>query len=140
MATVFYKYDHTHRRFIDGTMDWDTDTFKLALVTGSYVYSSSHTLWEHASPYEVASGNGYTTGGVALTTLVDNAKMDAEDVTWSSLSKTFRGAVLYCNKVANGLTNPLVGYVLFNDAGIDVNSPGIEFMVMWSTQGIFSIG
>jgi hypothetical protein len=139
MATTFTKYTHTHRRFADGTMDWDTDTFKLALVTSDYTFSAAHTEWSSASANEVATGDGYTTGGASLTTSLDNTKLDANDVTWVALDKTFRGAVLYCSKTANGLTNPLVGYILFDDTPADVVSPGVDFTVIWNASGVFTL-
>lgn len=139
MATTFTKYTHTHRRFVDGTMDWDTDTFKIALVSSSYVFSAAHTIWADASTYELSSGNGYTTGGATLVTQIDNTKMDANDVTWALLDKTFRGAVIYKSGTANGLVNPLVGYILFNDAPIDIVSPGIDFIILWNSLGLFSL-
>jgi hypothetical protein len=139
MATTFTKYTHTHRRFADGTMDWDTDTFKLALVTSSYTFSAAHTQWADASAAEVATGDGYTTGGASLTNSLDDTKLDAADVTWTALDKTFRGAVLYCSKTANGLTNPLVGYILFDDTPADVVSPGVDFTVIWNASGVFTL-
>lgn len=139
MATTFTKYTHTHRRFLDGTLDWDTDTFKLALVTDAYTFSAAHTVWADASAAEVASGNGYTTGGATLTTSLDNTKLDANDVTFTALDKTFRGAVIYKVGTANALVNPLIGYILFNDAPADIVSPGIDFVVIINALGLFSL-
>lgn len=140
MATIFTKYTHTHRRFLDGTFDWDTDVFKLALVTDSYVFDPVHTVWADASTFELSSGNGYTTGGVQLVTFLDNTKLDADDVVFSALNKTFMGAVIYKEGTVNGLVNPVLAYILFNDQHINITSPGIEFMIMWSGFGLFGIG
>jgi len=139
MATTFTKYTHTHRRFMDGTLDWDTDTFKLALVTSAYTFSAAHTVWADASANEIATGNGYTTGGATLTTSIDNTMLDATDVTFTALDKTFRGAIIYKVGTANALVDPLVGYILFNDAPADVVSPGIDFVVLWNTLGVFAL-
>jgi hypothetical protein len=139
MATTFTKYTHTPRRFSDGTLDWDTDTFKLALVTSSYTFSAAHDEWADASAAEVATGDGYTTGGEELTASIDNTKLDADNVTWTALTKTFRGAVLYKVGSANGLTNPLVGYILFDDTPADISVPGIDFTVVWDADGVFSL-
>lgn len=139
MATTFMKYAHTARRFADGTLDWDTDTFKLALVTDSYVFSDADTIWADASSYEVANGDGYTTGGIELTTSLDNTMLDAEDILVNALTKTFRGGVIYKVGTANGLVNPLVGYILFNDTPADIVSPGIDFLITWSEYGVFAL-
>lgn len=139
MATTFTKYTHTHQRFSDGTLDWDTDTFKVALVTSSYTFSAAHTVWADASANEVATGDGYTTGGATLTTSLDNTKLDALDVTWTALTKTFRGAIIYKVGTANALVNPLVGYILFDDTPADTVVSGIDFVLIWNTSGVFSL-
>lgn len=139
MATTFTKYTHTHRRFMDGTFDWDTDTFKLALVTSGYTFSPAHTVWADASANEVATGDGYTTGGATLTTSITNSMLDADDVVFSSLDKTFRGAVIYKEGTVNTLVNPLVGYILFDDTPADIVSPAIDFVVLINTFGLFSL-
>lgn len=140
MATTFTKYTHTPRRFADGTLDWNTDTFNIALVTSAYTFSAAHTVWADASANEVANGNGYTTGGAALTTSMDNTKLDASDVTFSGLDKTFRGAIVYKVGTANTLVNPLVGYILFDNTPADVVSAGTDFVAIWDALGVFSLG
>jgi hypothetical protein len=139
MATTITKYTHTHRRFADGTLDWDTDTFKVALVTSAYTFSAAHTQWEDVSTHEVATGTGYTTGGVTMTNTLDNTKLDASDVTWAALTKTFRYAVIYCNKTTADLTNPVVACILFDDAPADIEVSGIDFVIMWNADGVFSL-
>lgn len=137
MATTSTKYAHTHRRMLDGTIDWDTDTIKAALVTSSYTFSASHTVWADASTYEIASGNGYTTGGVTLTNSADNTKLDSTDITWTGLTATFRGIVLYKLGTANSLVNPLIAFI---DFGEDVVLTSSSPLFIWSASGVFSIG
>lgn len=139
MATTFTKYTHTHRRFLDGTMDWDTDTFKLALVSSAYTFNPAHTVWADVSAAELAAGDGYTTGGNALTTSISNIMLDADNVVFTALDKTFRGGVLYKEGTANALVNPLVGYILYIDTPADVVNPGIDFIAMWSDLGVFAL-
>lgn len=140
MATTFTQYSHTHRRLCDGTLNWDTDTFKIALLTSSYTFSSAHTIWADASAAEVSTGDGYTTGGATITTSIDNSKLDAVDVVFQGLTKTFRSAVIYKVGTANALVNPLVGYILFDSTPSDVVSSGVDFSVIWDALGIFSLG
>jgi hypothetical protein len=48
---------------------WTTDTIKLALVTSSYTPDlDNHDFWDDVSANELATGNGYTTGGNTLGT------------------------------------------------------------------------
>lgn len=139
MATTFTKYTHTHRRFMDGTFDWDTDTYKLALVGSGYTFSPAHTVWADASAHEVAAGDGYTTGGATLTTSITNSMLDIEDVVFSALAKTFRGAVIYRVGTVNALVNPVVGYILFDDTPADIVCPAIDFVVIINALGLFSL-
>lgn len=139
MATTFTKYTHTHKCLSDGTIDWDTDTIKVALVTSSYTFSAAHTIWADASANEVATGDGYTTGGATLTTSLDNTKLDAVDITFTALTKTFRGAVVYKEGTANTLVNPVIGYILFDDTPADITVSGIDFNLLWNASGLFSL-
>lgn len=53
------------KKLLDGTFDLDTDSFKVALLTSSSNIGASSTT--HAAVTgEVANGNGYTTGGIAV--------------------------------------------------------------------------
>lgn len=136
MATAT-KYTHTPRRFSDGTMDWDTDTFKCALVTSSYTPSAAHTVWANVSANEVANGNGYTTGGVTLAgNTVTDTMIDCNDPSWTALSKTFRYAVFYKSGTANSLTNPLVAYV---DFGSNITATGTDFVITIDSLGLLTL-
>lgn len=136
MAAVT-KYAHTPRRFSDGTLDWDTDTFKCALVTSSYTPSAAHTQWADASTNEVTTGSGYTTGGVTLAgATATNTMLDCNDPSWTALSKTFRYAVFYKSGTANGLTNPLVCYV---DFGSNITATGTDFVITIDSAGLLAL-
>jgi len=94
-----YKAD-----LLQGDMD-STDTYKIAL------YTSSASLGATTSAYtvtqEVASGNGYTTGGKTLATFavgstgaVSYIEWDT-DPAWTSSSFTARGALIYNSSKTN---------------------------------------
>ena len=139
MASVI-RYTHVPRRFCDGTLDWDTDTFKMALVTSSYTPSAAHTIWGDVSANEVASGNGYTTGGVALAgKALTNTMLDCNDPSWTALSKTFRYAVVYKVGTAgpDSLVNPLVCYI---DFGSNTTATGTDFVVTIDAGGLMTLG
>jgi hypothetical protein len=91
---------------------------------------------------EVASGNGYTTGGatlasVAVTTVTtDDAKFDANDVSWTvpaagSLAAAY--AILYNDTDAN---DPPVLFIDFGET-ITTTDGGI-FQIIWNASGIFT--
>jgi len=54
-----------------GNIDWDSDNMKCALLGDSYTFAASHAAWstgDSLSPknFEIANGDGYTTGGSSL--------------------------------------------------------------------------
>lgn len=140
MAIIATKYDQVPKIFLDGTVDLDTDTIKLALVTSSYTPSAAHTQWADISANET-SGTGYTAGGETLANAaIDNSKFDADDVTWSTVTVTARYAVMYASKTANGLTNPVIGYYLLDDTsgGTDISPSAEDYTFPFNSAGIFT--
>lgn len=139
MAATITAYDHLWKLLLTGAVDLDTDTLKLALVTSSYTPSAAHVEWADVSANEVATGSGYTTGGETLASpAATNSTVDYADVTWTSLTKTFRYAVCYKSGSGGGLTNPLLFYILLDSTPADVISTGSNYMVQWNaTDKVF---
>lgn len=138
MAVTATKYTHAHK-ILANQGDWNSNTIKLALVTSSYTFSAAHTLWADASANEVATGNGYTTGGATMTCTASDTGLDSVDVTWTSLTKTFRGAVMYIEGTIETLTNPVLEYILFDDTPADTVVTGTDFVVIWDASGVFTL-
>ena len=122
-----------------GAGSWTDNTIKLALVTSSYSFSAAHTLWGDASASEVATGDGYTTGGLTLTTSKSDTALDAVDLTFSALTKTFRGAVVYISGTVESLVNPVLFYILFDDTPGDIVIQGNDFIISWNASGIATL-
>lgn len=132
MAATITAYDHLWKLLLTGAVDLDTDTIKVALVTSSYTPNTAHDEWADVSANEVATGNGYTTGGATLANpTATNTTMDYDDVLWTSLTKTFRYGICYKSGSGGGLTNPLLFYVLFDSTPADIVSSGSNFTLQW---------
>jgi hypothetical protein len=102
---------------------------------------AAHDEWADASANQVAPDAVYLDGGKALTGVTLNrtgsvVTLDANDVTWAAFTKTFRAGVLYANVTRNGVTNPVIAYVLFNDAPADTVVSGTDFTATWNASGI----
>jgi len=83
--------------------DMDSDTIKIALYTSSASLDAATTAYTTSG--EVASGNGYTTGGETLTTPVigtsgTTAYVDFDNPEWTSASFTTAGALIYNDTTA----------------------------------------
>lgn len=142
MATT-KTYGSLIAKAFDKQIDWEGDTIKVALLTDSYTPNQdAHDYFDDVSAYEVANGNGYTTGGATIgnTTVSYNSgtnttTFDGDDVSWPASTITARYAVIYDSTPGSASTNPLIAYV---DFGSDQSSSSGTFSITWSAQGIFT--
>lgn len=145
MSSTTTVYDALRKYLMDGTLDLDNNTIKVALVASGYTFSAAHTVWANVSANEVAAGSGYTTGGIALagkavTFTGPVGKFAADSPIWTGLSKTFRYAVIYAEGTLNGVVNPLIACVLLDDTPADVVVVAVDYVLQWSGAGILSLG
>lgn len=90
---------------------------------------------------EVTAGSGYTAYGAEITskTLTLDYRItnwDAADLTWTSLTKTFRYGFIYNTGEA---TAGIVGYMLFDEDFLDIAVSGVDFQVRWAGTGIVGL-
>ena len=128
-------YNSCIRDAVVGNIDFDTDTFKMMLVTSSYTASKSHS--KRSDVTNESSGAGYSTGGNACSVsvaAVDNVNNDVEIsftvTSWTSATITARGGVIYKSRGGASSADELVGYV---DFGSDVSSTNGTFSVTVTT-------
>jgi len=136
--------DITYNRFRYNLMkkllnlDAAGDTIKVQLHTSSYTPNKDHNTTANLTN-EVASGNGYATGGATLANQAisqvdasDVAKFDADDVTWSASTITARYAVLVDTTASNAL-------ICCFDFGSDQSSSSGNFTLAFNASGILTI-
>lgn len=117
-----------------GAIDFDTDTFKVMLVTSSYT-PNKDTHDKRDDVTNEVSGTGYTSGGetsactVTKDTATDKVTLSFAAVSWGSSTITAAGAVIY-KSTGTASADPLVGYI---DFGGNVSSNGGTFSVGTST-------
>lgn len=136
MASVIYNSAKV--RLINGGIDLDTDTIKVALVTSSYTPNIDTNTFFSDVTNEVV-GTGYTAGGATLTGATvtqdntnDRAVFDANDTSWTNATFTARGAVIY-KSTGTAATSPLIMYV---DFGVDKIYSVETALIQWNTLGI----
>ena len=118
-----------------GAIDFDTDTFKVMLVTSTYT-PNKDTHDKRDDVTNEVSGTGYTAGGVASACTVtkdtanDKVTLSFAAVSWATATITARGAVYYKSRGGASSADELVAYVDF--AG-DVSSTGATFSLGSST-------
>ena len=83
-----------------GAVDFDTDTFKVMLVTSSYT-ENKDTHTKRSDITNEVSGTGYTAGGTAVVptiakdTSTDRVTITFPSVTWPTSTITARKAIYY---------------------------------------------
>lgn len=141
MADVIFN---AFKKYImNGSIDLDTDTIKVALVTSSYTPDQdAHDFFNDVTNEVV--GTGYTAGGATLANKAvtqDNTDnegvFDADDVTWSTSTITARGAVLYKSRGGLSSADELIAYL---DFGSDKVSTNGDFTIAWNAEGILNLG
>lgn len=126
---------------MNGSIDLDTDTIKIALVTSSYTQDiDSHTKFSDVT--NEVTGDGYSAGGNTLASLSvtadntdDEGVWDASDTNWASSTITARGAVIY-KSTGTASTSNLIGYI---DFGSDQTSSSGNFTITWNSEGIINL-
>jgi hypothetical protein len=139
MAVTISLYNHAARLFADGS-NAVTDTYKLKLYTAA-TFSAADTTLAGITGTETTDTTGYTAGGqdlanVAVTTVTTNdAKFDADDVTWTAAGGSIDAAfgVIYNDTDAG---DPPIAFIDFD--GTQSAGDGTDFKVVWNANGIFT--
>lgn len=141
---AFNKFNALVQTFANGAIALATDTLKVMLTNTAPVATNS--VYADVSTNELASGNGYTTGGAAITTTsstqtggVEKLIIAAANPTWTATGSMgpFRYAVLY-DFTASSPLKPLIGWW---DNGSSVTlTTGQTFTVTYdATNGVLQI-
>lgn len=138
MAVTANLYSNVFQRAFNDQIDLDTDTVKVALLTGYTPNQNSHDYFDDVSGTQV-SGAGYTSGGATLgsksvSTSGTTFTFDAADVTWSTATVSATHAVIYVD-TGSAATSPLIAYVDFDGT---VSSTAGDFTIQWNASGIFT--
>lgn len=136
MASLIYN--RGLEQLARGTIDFDTDTFRVMLVTSGYTEDKDAHDFRDDVTNEV-SGTGYTAGGATVTVTVtldtanDRVDISLGGATWPSSTITARKAVYYKSRGGAASADELIAV---NDFGSDVVSTGGTFTLNASTLRI----
>lgn len=121
-----------------GSIDFDTDTFKVMLTTSAYTEDKDAHDFRNDVTNEV-TGTGYTAGGntvtvsVTLDTANDRIDISLGGTTWTSSTITARKAVYYKDRGGLSSADELIAV---NDFVSDVVSSSGTFTLNASTMRI----
>lgn len=130
-------YDYARQRFLEGQLNWLTDTIKVYLVdTGAYTpqtaihqYLADIPLSARiAGPVTLTSKS--TTGGAA----------DAADCTFTSVSGATIEALVIYRDTGSEATSPVIAYI-DTATGLPITPNGGDIIVTWDngTNKIFKV-
>ena len=127
MSTLFKK------DVLLGDHHLDSDDIYIALYTSSATLSAATD--GYITSNEVANGNGYTTGGVALASkaVTENSTsgvFDAADPEWTSATFTAAGALIY-NKTLGDASSNARGAIAILSFGGDFSVSGGTFKIVF---------
>jgi hypothetical protein len=148
-AGAWKMYEQAKEYLADGTFDLDDGTnWKMALFLST---SNANTLGGNDIygdlTNEHADENGYTTGGVALTSVVFTqtagvATFDCDNAQWTASggSITARLAVIYKDATVNGIVQPILCVCLLDVTPADrTATDGLPFTVTINPSGVFTL-
>ncbi len=143
MAATATPYDALWKYLLAGDINLTDDDIYVALLGSGYTPSAAHAVLADVIAQEI-TGTGYDSGGAALSgkafPLASGvATFAADNLTWSSLTATFRFAVLYAAVTRHSIVNPLIGYVLLDATPADITVTGIDYSIVWSDSGILTL-
>lgn len=146
MTASITMFQSANKYIGDGTIDLDTNTFKVTLHTSSYVPNAATQTVYADLTNELSTANGYTNGGATLgsvtwTQSTVTMTFDAADTSWTASggSITARYAVIRSTVTANGHVEPLLAYILLDITPADVTATsGNDFLLQWNASGIFT--
>ena len=140
MANVIYN--SFKQKIMDGSIDLDTDTIRVALVTSTYT-PDQDAHEDYADITNEVVGTGYTAEGAALANKAvtkDNTDnegvFDADNVTWASSTITARGAIVY----KDSDTATTSWFIAYFDFTSDQSSNNGNFTITWNAEGIVNLG
>ena len=118
-----------------GAIDFDTDSFKVMLVTAAYAEDKDAHLKRSSVTNEI-TGTGYTAGGVAVVPVVTkdtaNDRVDVvfPSVAWPTSTLSARKAVYYKSRGGAASADELIAV---NDFGADVTTANGTLTLQAST-------
>lgn len=107
-----------------GAVNFSTDTFKAIAMQEGFIFDhTTDDLYADVSSQELATGYGYTAGGVAMSgvSITQNDTDNRADITWNNITWTatggdvgpIAGVVIYDDTITG---DPIVAYINFGGA------------------------
>lgn len=122
-------YNKGREGFLDGNIDWDTNTIKAILVdTGAYTVNLS----THDNLDDVPAGARIATSAALSSKTVTDGVADAADVTFTAVSGATVEAIILYKDTGVESTSRLISYH-DTGTGLPVTPNGGDITVQWDS-------
>lgn len=140
--SIPHLYGKFHQSLLNGEISV-AHNWMATLHTSAYTPDIDAHQYQSSLTSELATGNGYTAGGLLLESKVlaydatnDTAWVDCDDLEWPESTLTARYCVISDVNSGAAATNPLVGYIDFEANKSSDNAP---FKVTINAAGILRL-
>jgi hypothetical protein len=143
-AGIVTVIDRALEKLGDGTIDLDTNSFKVALCTKDQALGPTFAGTSGDARYsdltDEVVGSGYVAGGAALTTVAWTraggiVSFTADPTSWTALTATMKYAVIY----KNGGNGDILAIVDLETTDADGRvASNTDFIINW-TSGLFTL-
>jgi hypothetical protein len=145
-AGNFIVFDLAKQWIADGTINLAADTFNITLHTNTFVPNIATQSVYADLTNELATGNGYTNGGLALSGVTwtrsgSTTTFTCTNPTWTAAGGAigpFRIAVIHKVGTANAHVNPLLCYCVLDTVDITISN-GNQETIQINASGVFNL-
>ena len=144
MAVTDWWYLNAFETAFNKEIDFLTDAINVSLHTVTYVPNQDTHDFRDDATNQLATANGYTSGGAALGTkthanTLNVSTFDAADTVWTSSGAGFTARIAVIADVATAVetTSPLLCWTDFGQN--ETASGGGTFTIAWNASGIATI-
>jgi len=145
-AGNFTVYGAAIEGIAKGTIDLDTDSFRVTLHSTSYTpNANADDTWSDVSSTEFPTAGGYTADGVALASVTvtrsgATVTFDAADVSWTSSTLASVKYAVVTKRAGGSLASGdlLLGYIELESGGTVSTTSG-TLAIAWNASGLFTI-
>lgn len=142
MATSWTLYNRAKKKLMDGTVDLDTDVFKVQLHTSASNASTPTLSAAGSLTSEVSNGNGYATGGKSLTSITWTTGASASEYRWDAANVIWTASGGNISNVKYAVIKNSAGQLIcwsrLSSSQFDISS-GNQMELVLSSNGIFEL-
>ncbi len=131
--------DAGKKKLLDGTFDIDSDSYKMALLLSTSNIGAASTTYAGLTN-EHANGNGYTTGGIAITLTLAGTTTVTVDISVDPVWTASGGSIVARFAAIYEVGGNVLCYCLLDSTPADVTATdGNTLTVAAHASGVFTL-